>query len=204
MSPVVLAAAFALSIFAGSAAANGPAWAPDQSQGRLSQDVAAANGATVAIMGDGVAVTQDDIAAYFEALEFVHGELGQPMRFGDQLRQQFVQTLQANFALLPLETQQTMAQARLLWTRYAQSWAALSLSEQQEFAYFVLAIAYGEQQAAQALGIRSGGGASGHGAGQSSSGGLDLDRPYEGSDCWASAGCSYDGGSGTYSYDSYD
>ena len=161
---------------------------------------APAAGGQVLAQGMGGALTTDAVAAYFEALEFVHGQLGQPMQFDAQVRQQFTQTLATNFATLPAETQQTLAQARPLWTQYAQSWAMLPMGEKQEFAYFVLAVAYGEQAAAQALGVRPGGGGGG-GSGGGSYGGIDMNQSYPGSDCWASAGCSYDGGTNTYNYE---
>lgn len=158
-------------------------------------------GGQVIAQGMGGALTTDAVTAYFEALEFVHGQLGQPAQFNAQVRQQFTQTLAANFATLPAETQQTLAQARSLWTQYAQSWGALPMGDKQEFAYFVLAVAYGEQAAADALGVRPGGGGAGGGGGGSSYGGVDINQSYPGSDCWASAGCSYDGGTSTYTYE---
>lgn len=162
----------------------------------------APQGGQVIAQGMGGALTTDAIAAYFEALEFVHSQLGQPMQFDAAVRQQFTQTLAANFASLPPDTQQTLAQARPLWTQYAQSWAMLPMTEKQDFAYFVLAIAYGEQTAAQALGVQQGGG--GGGDGGTYGGDVYIDPNYPGSDCWASAGCSYDSGSGTYNYETYE
>jgi len=163
----------------------------------------AAQGGQVIAQGPGGALTTDAVAAYFEALEFVHGQLGQPAQFDAATRQQFTQALASNFAALPPDTQQTLAQARPLWTQYAQSWAALPMPEKQEFAYFVLAIAYGEQTAAQALGVQPGGGG-GSSSGGGSYGGVDINQGYPGSDCWASAGCSYDSGTGSYSYETYE
>ena len=162
-----------------------------------------AQGGQVIAQGAGGALTTDAVAAYFEALEFVHGQLGQPAQFDAAARQQFTQALVANFAALPPDTQQTLAQARPLWTQYAQSWAMLPMPEKQEFAYFVLALAYGEQTAAQALGVQPGGGGGGS-SGGGSYGGIDINQGYPGSDCWASAGCSYDSGSGSYSYETYE
>ena len=162
----------------------------------------APQGGQVIAQGMGGALTTDAVAAYFEALEFVHGQLGQPMQFDAEVRQQFTQTLVANFAALPPDTQQTLAQARQLWTQYAQSWAMLPMTEKQDFAYFVLAVAYGEQTAAQALGVQQGGGSSSGGG--SYGGDVYIDPNYPGSDCWASAGCSYDSGSGSYNYETYE
>ena len=93
------------------------------------------------------------------------------------------------------------------WTRYHSEWATLPFESKQEFAYHVLAIAYGEQAAAQALGLNAGGGAAQPGAGGGAAPSVDdmIGNVPGTTDCWASAGCSgYDPGSGTYTYESYE
>jgi len=94
-----------------------------------------------------------------------------------------------------------LANARPLWTQYRSQWGTLPLQAKQEFAYYVLALAYGEQAAGQALGLDTG-------AGQQGGGGYnptvdDLLGNVPGTtDCWGSAGCTgYDAGTGTYTFD---
>lgn len=149
--------------------------------------------------GVGGVLTEDGVAAYFEALEFVLGQLGQPMQIDAQSRAAFTQRLASGFAQLPPETQQALANARQTWTQYADAWTSIGVEEKQAFAYDVLALAYGEQAAAEALGLNSGGGADYSGY----EGMPDTSGDYEGSDCWAAAGCSFDEGTGSYSYDDY-
>jgi hypothetical protein len=149
--------------------------------------------------GVGGVLTEDGVAAYFEALEFVLGQLGQPMQIDAQSRAAFTQRLASSFAQLPPATQQALANARQTWTQYANAWTSIGIEEKQAFAFDVLALAYGEQAAAQALGLDSGGGADYSGY----EGMPDMSGDYEGSDCWAAAGCSFDEGTGSYSYEDF-
>ena len=94
-----------------------------------------------------------------------------------------------------------LANARPLWTQYRSQWGTLPLQAKQEFAYYVLALAYGEQAAGQALGLNTGD-AGGSGGGYNPSVDDMLGNVPGTTDCWGSAGCTgYDAGTGTYTFD---
>ena len=155
-------------------------------------------GGQVVAQGAGGALTEDGVAAYIEALEFCLNEVGQPTRFDPQTRAQIGQALVRSFPNLAIEDQQGLAQARAIWTEYAQGWAQLPLDEKREFTYAILALAYGEQMAAQAVGYDQGGGGGGEAYYP------EVNAPGT-TDCWASAGCTgYDAATDSYSYESYD
>ncbi len=191
------------------ALAAGPALAEDPAPGGLVAEAApsAAPENDVLAEGPGGTFTRDAAHAYVEALEFVLAEVGQPATFDAYQRAQIHEALAAGFADLPPEAQTDLANARPLWTRYHSEWATLPFESKQEFAYHVLAIAYGEQAAAQALGLNAGGGTAQPGAGGGAAPSVDdmIGNVPGTTDCWASAGCSgYDPGSGTYTYESYE
>jgi hypothetical protein len=150
----------------------------------------------------GGAFTRDAADAYIEALQFTLTEIGQPATFDAGQREQIHGALAAGFADLPAEVQVDLANVRLLWTQYRSTWGTLAPQARQEFAYYILALAYGEQVAAEALGLSAGQ------AGESGGGGYklsvdDLLGSVPGTtDCWGSAGCTgYDPGTGTYTFE---
>lgn len=122
----------------------------------------------VLAQGTGGQLTADAANAYVDALIFVHAQMGQPRNFSAVERQTIVNNLAASYSSFPFDTQQELSQARQLLNEYQSSWNYIGLQEQKDFAYAVLAIAYGEREAAQALGYNSGGGSS---SGGSSGGG---------------------------------
>lgn len=125
-----------------------------------------ANRSGVLAQGQGGQLTAGAANAYVDALVFVLAQLGQPRDFSAQERQTIVNNLASHYSSFPFETQQDLASAKQILSEYRQQWSYLGIDEQKEFAYSVLAIAYGEQAAAQALGINNGGG-SGGGSGSS-------------------------------------
>lgn len=179
----------------------GPVLAQQATEG---QSLAPAADDAVLAQGAGGTLTYDGAEAYIDALEFIYGQLGQPTTFDAEQRAQIHGALAGGFADLPVEAQTDLANARPLWTEYRAAWDALPLEARQEFAYYVLALAYGGPAAAQALGLDTGGGA---GAGGGSSPSVDdmIGNVPGTTDCWGSAGCTgYDPGSGTYTYESFD
>jgi hypothetical protein len=127
-----------------------------------SQDSSTQSG--VLAQGTGGQLTANAANAYVDALEFIHAQMGQPRHFNSAERQTIVNNLAASYASFPYDTQVNLAQARQLLSEYQSSWEYIGLDEQKDFAYSVLAIAYGEREAAQALGYNSGGGSSGGGS----------------------------------------
>jgi hypothetical protein len=181
-----------------------PAAAQETAPGGLIEEAAPPSGtdSDVLALGAGGALTRDAADAYIEALEFILGEVGQPATFEAGERAQIHGAIAAGFADLPTEVQVDLANARPLWTQYRSAWATLSPQEKQEFAYYILALAYGEQVAAQALGL-PGGEAEGSGSDDYRPSVDDLLGTVPGTtDCWGSAGCTgYDPGTGTYTYE---
>ncbi|GAA3918409.1 hypothetical protein [Litoribacillus peritrichatus] len=117
--------------------------------------------------GAGGSLTADAANAYIDALEFIHGQMGEPRSFLPQERQTIMSNLASAYPSFPVGTQQDLAAARSILFEYQNSWNYIGVEEQKEFAYQVLAIAYGEQAAAQALGYNSGSGSGSSGGGSS-------------------------------------
>jgi hypothetical protein len=181
-----------------------PAAAQDAAPGGLMSEraPAPADDSELLALGAGGAFTRDAADAYIEALEFILGEIGQPATFEAGERAQIHDAMAAGFADLPTEVQVDLANARPLWTQYRSAWDTLAPQAKQEFAYYILALAYGEQAAAQALGV-SAGEAGGSGGDDYRPSVDDLLGTVPGTtDCWGSAGCTgYDPGTGTYTYE---
>ena len=97
--------------------------------------------------------TEDDGVAYIEALEFCLLQVGSPVKFNQQQRQEILLTLNRSFNTLPLEIQLRLSNARTSWNHYQASWNYLSRDEQIDFVYGVIALAYGEQAAQKALNL---------------------------------------------------
>jgi hypothetical protein len=194
----VLACAVLISLVAGSAVAqdSGPA-AP----GGAGAPLPATDGDVLA-QGPAGAFTRDAADAYIEALEFTLGEVGQPTTFDAGQREQIQEALAAGFPDLPADVQVDLVNVRPVWTRLRAAWSTLAPQAKQEFAYYILALAYGEQAAASALGLQVGAaGESGGGDYQPSVDDLLGSVPGT-TDCWSSAGCmGYDPGTGTYTYE---
>jgi hypothetical protein len=127
------------------------------------------------------------------------------MTFDVGQRGQIQGALAAGFPDLPAEVQVDLLNARPLWTRFRAAWGTLAPQAKQQFAYCILALAYGEQVAANALGLNSGdAGESGRGDYKPSVDDLLGSVPGT-TDCWSSAGCTgYDPETGTYTYESHD
>lgn len=107
--------------------------------------------------GVGGRLTEENAHAYVDALEFIHSEMGQPKVFSHNDRQAIISNLASSFSSFPSDLQRDLSNARSLLTQYQSSWHSIGSEEQRAFAYSVLAIAYGEQSASQALGYGQGG-----------------------------------------------
>ncbi len=161
-------------------------------------------GGQVLAQGEGGPLTVDAVMAYIEALEFSLAQIGQPTQFPREARVEIAQRLVQAYPSIPLVTQRNLSQARAVWTQYAQAWDSLALAQKQEFVFHVLAIFGGEEAAAQALGLETGGGSGGAGGDGTYSESYHVDPNYEGSDCWASAGCADYSSDGGYVYEDYN
>ena len=100
-------------------------------------------------------LTVDSVNAYMEALAFCLQQIGQPGQFTQDEEQQITQALTDNFPALPPEAQQALANARESWNEYRSNWDMLDMNQKIEFAYNVLAFAYGDQIAQQVLGLNT-------------------------------------------------
>ena len=81
------------------------------------------------------------------------------------------QNIRQNFNYLPQETQLNLINARSIWSQYQSQWAFLNIDQKKEFGFAVLGLAFGEQAAAQALGMGQGGSSSFNGVDVDSIGG---------------------------------
>jgi hypothetical protein len=185
----------------------GPAIAQDIAPGGTGGEGAPRPSTTsdVLAQGAGGAFTGDAADAYIEALQFTLSEIGQPTTFDAGQRGQIQAALAAGFPDLPADVQVDLVNVRPLWTRLRAAWSTLPPEAKQEFAYYILALAYGEQAAANALGLNAGD-AEESGGGDYKPSVDDLMGSVPGTtDCWSSAGCTgYDPGTGTYTYESND
>ena len=131
--------------------------------GSLSQGLAAGDPAAADAIarGQGGALTEGGFDAYVEALEFCLREIGNPTRLDTATRARLRQNMIDAYPGMPAEMQRNLANSETIWAQYRQSWPTLSLDEKKEFAFGVLALAYGEEAAAQALGVQPGGSTSG-------------------------------------------
>jgi len=166
-------------------------------------------GSPVIATGQHASLTQDDAAAFIEALEFVLGQLGYAYTFTPTDRAQALQAIAQSFPTLPQADQVVLSQARSIWERVRVSWAAATPAEQQEFALGVLVLAFGEETVRQWVG--TGGGGGGGGACTTFEdcvgGYVDGDTwtdTFNAQGCWAAAGCEgYDPSTGTFDYGSF-
>ncbi|HZW28737.1 MAG TPA: hypothetical protein VFF08_09785 [Trueperaceae bacterium] len=166
-------------------------------------------GSPVIATGQHASLTEDDAAAFIEALEFVLGQLGYAYTFTPTDRAQALQAIALSFPTLPQADQVVLSQARSIWERVRVSWAAATPAEQQEFALGVLVLAFGEETVRQWVG--TGGGGGGGGACTTFEdcvgGYVDGDTwtdTFNAQGCWAAAGCEgYDPSTGTFDYGSF-
>lgn len=142
-------------------------------------------------------LTQESIDAYIEALAFCLVQVGKPTTFDAQQRNKITLSLVQGFPRLSAENQQKLANARQILNQYKAAWNQLGQQQKVAFAYDVLSLAYGEQAAAQALGIaaQSGQGYASSGYGQSAESMMS-----DAMSCAQNAGCDYNGASGSYDY----
>lgn len=136
---------------------------PGAGQNSLSRALAGGGTAAAGAIarGQGGALTEGGFDAYVEALEFCLREIGNPTRLDTATRARLRQNMIDAYPGMPAEMQRNLANSEAIWTQYRQSWPTLSLDEKKEFAFGVLALAYGEAAAAQALGVQPGGSGSG-------------------------------------------
>lgn len=133
---------------------------PQSTQSPSAQPQTTQSSQTLA-QGAGGVLTLDAAHAYVDALEFVHTQMGQPQQFRGQDRQTVIDGLAASFPTFAYDTQNDLSNARSLLNEYQSSWHYLSADQQTAFAYSVLAVAYGESAASQALGYNTGSGGGG-------------------------------------------
>ncbi len=101
-------------------------------------------------------LTQDSINAYTEALQFCLAQVGRNVRFSPQERSDIRQALVNAYSTLDAKSQRRLADARSTWNYYRTHWKTLPIQVKQSYAYDVIALAYGEEDAAQALGMNQG------------------------------------------------
>ena len=104
-------------------------------------------------------LTEDAVNAYTEALQFCLQQIGRGVEFSAQDRNEVQKALTQAYTTLDASTQRKLADARNIYNHHRSQWRMLSLQDKQAYAYDVLSLAYGEDAAAQALGINQGTGA---------------------------------------------
>jgi hypothetical protein len=113
----------------------------------------------VLVRGAGGALTADAVSAYLDALEFCLRQVGRPATFDAATRGAMTTRIVQGYSGYPELFQRELAQSRATWDHHRKNWSQLSAEQQVQYAYFIIAAAYGEQAAAEALGL--GGGAGG-------------------------------------------
>lgn len=111
---------------------------------------------------NGLSLTRDDAEAFIDAFQFSLEQIGRPKTFTAAEREELIKGLAQNFPKQPAAAQQAVVKARATWTATKAAWATTDPLEQQSFVDGVLAIAVGEDGAAQLTG-RGGTGAAGGG-----------------------------------------
>lgn len=153
-------------------------------------------------------LTQDDAAAFIEALEFVLAQIGYAYTFTEAERAQALQAIAQNYPQLTQVEQATLSQARNIWERVKVNWATAPAADQREFAVGVLVLAFGEETVAQWAGSGGGGGGGTCTTFEDCTGsvldGQAWSDTFNAQSCWAAAGCnSFDASTGTFDYDGY-
>ena len=185
------------------------AFGADQAQQGIWQQNQPESGAPnpnqVIARGLGGELTVDAVNAYIEALEFSLAQVGQPTRFDPNMRIQIAQGLIQMFPMASMEIQANLVQARAIWMQHAQSWNGLAFQQKQEFVYEVLSVYLGEQVAANAVSLNTGGAQQGAAAGGNAYTPNDVVPNYSGEGCWAAAGCvEHNADDDSYTYEEYD
>jgi len=144
---VVLAAALSALCLGAAALAEEPA------SKAAPETTAAAAPDPVLAEGEGGNLTRDGVDAYIEALEFILAQLGQPTDFEAAQRAGIRTSLAGHFADLPVEIQEDLANLRPIWNHYAQTWPLIAPEAKRDFAFTVLALAFGAEKAAAAVGV---------------------------------------------------
>ena len=114
----------------------------------------------VIAQGQGGNLTEAGFNAYMDALAFCLQQIGDSTQIDQTMRAQFRQNMINAFPGLPAETQQGLSNSEQIWNQYRTAWNGITLDQQKEFAFGVLSLAYGQQAAAQALGLAQGGSSS--------------------------------------------
>ena len=114
----------------------------------------------VIAQGQGGNLTEAGFNAYMDALAFCLQQIGDSTQIDQTMRAQFRQNMINAFPGLPAETQQGLSNSEQIWNQYRTAWNGITLDQQKEFAFGVLSLAYGQQAAAQALGLSQGGSSS--------------------------------------------
>ncbi|WP_299980802.1 hypothetical protein [uncultured Pseudoteredinibacter sp.] len=112
-------------------------------------------------------LSEDALNAYLESLQFCLVEIGEMAAYTPELEARLRQNIRQNFSYLPQETQLNLINARSIWSQYQSQWAFLNIDQKKEFGFAVLGLAFGEEAAAQALGMGQ--------SGSSSFNGVDVD-----------------------------
>lgn len=99
--------------------------------------------------------TREAGVAYLDALEFCLAQIGSSITFDAPTRQMMLNELNRQFPSLPLAEQVKLATAPATWHHYKTAWNALSMEQKTAFAFDVLTLAFGEEQARQALDLSS-------------------------------------------------
>ncbi|MCP5161248.1 MAG: hypothetical protein H7A00_06230 [Hahellaceae bacterium] len=159
----------------------------------------------VLAQGQYAQLTEDNGKALLEATRFMLDQLGASQLLANVDDAQALQEMARVFPQASAEEQQTLSQARQYWTQAQTQWPRMSMTEKRAFAFDVLTLSLGSSTANQLLGGSPAAGQSSPGSSDSYSGMPSVDSGYEGSGCWASAGCTgYESDTGTYNYESYD
>ena len=154
-------------------------------------------------------LTQDNAAAFIEALEFVLAEIGYAYTFTDAERAEALRAIAGNYPTMAQMDQVVLSQAREIWQRVQANWAHTAQSDQREFALGVLILAFGEQTVNAWVG--QGGGGQGGGSCttfEDCTSNLVDEQTWtdttNAQGCWAAAGCGgYDPSTNTFDYGSY-
>lgn len=185
-----------------------PGAAPTAPSGALGEATQPGDGSPVVATGQFGTLTQDDAAAFIEALEFVLAQIGYAYTFTEAERAQALQAIAQNYPQLTQVEQATLSQARNIWERVKVNWATAPAADQREFAVGVLVLAFGEETVAQWAGSGGGGGGGTCTTFEDCTGsvldGQAWSDTFNAQSCWAAAGCnSFDASTGTFDYDGY-
>jgi len=144
---VVLAAALSALCLGAAALAEEPA------SKAAPETTAAAAPDPVLAEGEGGNLTRDGVDAYIEALEFSLTQMGQPTDFEAAQRTSIRTSLASHYPELPVEIQEDLANLRPIWNHYMQTWPLIGPEAKRDFAFTVLALAFGTKKAAAAVGL---------------------------------------------------